>query len=291
MSITHTKVSAVPDGVDTSLVLPSDWNADHTVTSPLTVATIIGGTLATSSLTLKPTSGVGTTGADIIFQVGNNGGTEAMRIANSGHVSVATGPIPEYLFALRPGASAFGLVTNDFDSGANTGSAMEFAQDSSSGNTVAGRINVYGSGFSASGTLGLQTDSGGGVTIGSPTGGDKGAGTLNTAGDIYKNNTAYTSPDYVLEHWATGRIERFADHEGAAEYPGLRPLAEVKAFLRTEYTLPEIAAARTRGQGSVGVFAGGDAVLAALEAAYLYIFELEARVRTLETRGGDTPNP
>lgn len=31
MSVTHTKVSAVSDGADTSLVRPSDWNATHTI--------------------------------------------------------------------------------------------------------------------------------------------------------------------------------------------------------------------------------------------------------------------
>ena len=31
MAVTHTKVSAVSDGGDTSLVRPSDWNATHTI--------------------------------------------------------------------------------------------------------------------------------------------------------------------------------------------------------------------------------------------------------------------
>lgn len=39
-SITHTKISAVGDGADTSLVQPSDWNAVHTVTGS------VGGTPA-----------------------------------------------------------------------------------------------------------------------------------------------------------------------------------------------------------------------------------------------------
>jgi hypothetical protein len=51
------------------------------ITTPL----IIGGTGTTSSLTYKTTSEVGTTGADHIFQVGNNGAKEAMRILNSGN--------------------------------------------------------------------------------------------------------------------------------------------------------------------------------------------------------------
>ena len=47
-------------------------------------STIIGGTATTSDLTLQTTSGVGATGADMHFLVGNNGATEAMTILNSG---------------------------------------------------------------------------------------------------------------------------------------------------------------------------------------------------------------
>jgi len=60
--------------------------ASTSVTSPL----LIGGTGTTSSLTYKTTTGVGTTGADHIFQVGNNGATEAMRILNNGNVGIGT---------------------------------------------------------------------------------------------------------------------------------------------------------------------------------------------------------
>lgn len=52
---------------------------------------LIGGTGTTSTLTLKPTSGVGTTNADIIVQVGNNGGTEAARITNDGVTTIEAG--------------------------------------------------------------------------------------------------------------------------------------------------------------------------------------------------------
>lgn len=51
--------------------------------------TVIGGSAETSVLTLQSTSGVGTTDA-IKFTVGNNGGTEAMRIAHSGNVLIGT---------------------------------------------------------------------------------------------------------------------------------------------------------------------------------------------------------
>lgn len=48
------------------------------------INSIIGGTATTSTLTFKTTTGIGATGADHIFQVGNNGATEAVRILNSG---------------------------------------------------------------------------------------------------------------------------------------------------------------------------------------------------------------
>ena len=52
------------------------------ITSPL----VIGGTGTTSKLTHRTTTGVGATGADHIFQVGNNGSTEALRILNDGKI-------------------------------------------------------------------------------------------------------------------------------------------------------------------------------------------------------------
>src|SRR3990167_3728113 len=66
------------------------WSAAATIGTSLTVPLVIGGTGTTSTLSLRSTSGVGAAGADIIFQVGNNGATEAMRILNSGNVGIGT---------------------------------------------------------------------------------------------------------------------------------------------------------------------------------------------------------
>lgn len=51
---------------------------------------ITGGSNTSQTLTYKTTSGVGAAGADHIFQVGNNGGTEAMRITNDGKIGIGT---------------------------------------------------------------------------------------------------------------------------------------------------------------------------------------------------------
>lgn len=61
--------------------------------STMNVPLLVGGSGTGSTLTLKTTSGVGATSA-MIFHVGNNGATEAMRILNSGFVGFGiTAPV------------------------------------------------------------------------------------------------------------------------------------------------------------------------------------------------------
>lgn len=115
------------------------------------------------------------------------------------------------------------------------------------------------------------------IQIGSPTGGDKGVGTINVAADIYKNNVAYVNPDYVLEHWATHAIVKYAHKSGAEEYRGLMPLADVEQYARKNWCLPRFG--QTAGHG---LFSGGDALLASLEEAYLYIFDLQSQIHKLQ---------
>lgn len=60
------------------------FDTTPTFTTNITTPLIIGGTGTTSTLILQSTSGIGATGANINFQVGNNGATVAMVILNSG---------------------------------------------------------------------------------------------------------------------------------------------------------------------------------------------------------------
>ena len=73
ITVKHTKVSTIPDDADTSLVRPSDWNADHALTGVIDVANggtgaatltglVIGnGTSAMTAVTAPSGAVVGTT--------------------------------------------------------------------------------------------------------------------------------------------------------------------------------------------------------------------------------------
>jgi hypothetical protein len=97
ITVKHNKVSTIPDGDDTSVVRPSDWNADHTLTGLGTMAeqnansvAITGGTI--SGVTLPASNITGTLGVA-------NGGTGATTL--TGYVKgsgtsalTASGTIP-----------------------------------------------------------------------------------------------------------------------------------------------------------------------------------------------------
>ena len=79
---------------DTYISSASTWNAkagtaSPTFTTQITTPKVLGGTGTTQTLTFQTTSGVGTTGADMIFLVGNNGATEALKINNAGAISTS----------------------------------------------------------------------------------------------------------------------------------------------------------------------------------------------------------
>ena len=116
----------------------------------------------------------------------------------------------------------------------------------------------------------------GGLVVGSPTGGNKGAGTINVASGIYRNNSAYTNPDYVFERHFTGKVERYAENPGASPYVPMT-LEETEAYAKENFQLPRVAEKQE-------LFSRADILLEKIEELYLHIFDLNRRIKELEAR-------
>lgn len=234
---------------------------------------ITGGAL--SATTGAFSGAISGTGADNNIILSQNGGTQ-WRINNSNAGAAASA-----LLSLQNGTASASLNllgTGYTTSGSFIANRLVVYNNNAAGiaivaDNASGTINFATGGLTAVASIGAS----GGLQMGSPTGGDKGSGTINVAADIYKNNTAYTNPDYVLEKWATGKIVKFADKDGAKEYTGLMPLRDVEAFARTNLHLP-----RFGQKAGHGLFSGSDAILASVEESYLHLFNHEARIAKLE---------
>jgi hypothetical protein len=119
ITVKHLKVSTVPDAGDDTLVEPSDWNADHTLTGLGTMAeqdanavAITGGTI--SGVTIPASNVTGTLGVP-------NGGTGATTL--TGYVK-GTGTTPMTASATIPNTDITGLGTaSTKDAGAANGVA------------------------------------------------------------------------------------------------------------------------------------------------------------------------
>jgi len=115
-----TNIGTVTSGLINSQTISSSASFTGTVAvaTSLNSPIVYGGTGTTSTLTLRSTSGVGATGADIIFGVGNNGATEAMRILNNGNVGIGDVNPTNQLVARSSAASNTGItVANTNTSG------------------------------------------------------------------------------------------------------------------------------------------------------------------------------
>jgi len=139
----------------------------------------------------------------------------------------------------------------------------------------------------------------GGLTVGVPTGGQKGNGTINVRTNIYRQNSTYNHPDYVFEEHFIGpgegpsrrphepRGDDGEDDEGWY-YPGRRTLAQVKAHIAVHHQMPNI-----RG-GPMGIFDRTDVLLEMLEEGVLYDIEHNEAIEALQQRvvaleAGQTP--
>lgn len=134
----------------------------------------------------------------------------------------------------------------------------------------------WGSGVTGGLTIGAVATYLNGIQVGAPTGGDKGAGTINVATNVFKNNVAYNNPDYVLEYEYTGKIVRFKNHEGARDYKGRLSLDDLEKFVKENWRLPRIS------DEPCGIFTMADIALEKIEELTLYIIELHKRIQELE---------
>lgn len=204
------------------------------------------------------------------------GGTERIRITSSGSVGIGT-TSPSFQLTARTELtgtthSSNSIIRLESGAGGRT-TSIQFSD---------GVVASYVSAISGDISIGTSTKTitvhgGGGLTVGSPTGGDKGSGTINTAGDIYKNNSAYTNPDYVFEKYFTGKVDKFINNDGAKEYEGIVDINSLKDVLSETFRLPGM-----DGE-SKGIFGRSDFVLEKLEEAYIYITQLNKRVSELES--------
>lgn len=234
------------------------------------------------------------TSGTIAAIVGNS--TNAYVSGASGTTTNLYGVIANFNVSAGSVGSAYGLLVSRYQSGtasAITGDSMgiRIAEHSYSGSGTKPAVN-YGLfiDHQTSGTANyaIVTNAGtvnfaglgatGGVVCGSPTGGDKGAGTINVAGDVYKNNSAYTNPDYVLELAFHGAIQKYKENAGAADYKWLT-LDEVKAFAKEHLRLPGIG-----GDAPCGMFRRADFVLEKIEELFLHLFDKEAQINRLTAR-------
>ncbi len=100
-----------------------------TFTTNITAPLVIGGTGTTSTLTFRTTSsGSGTTGADFIWQSGNNGATELMRLLNAGRLGIGV-TAPTALIHLAAGTASASTAPLKFTSGTNLTTAEAGAME------------------------------------------------------------------------------------------------------------------------------------------------------------------
>jgi len=91
ITVKHTKVSTIPDGDDSSLIRPSDWNDDHVLTGTIPVAN--GGTGASTLTGYVKGNGTAAMTASATVPSTDVTGLGTMSTQNSNNISVTGGSI------------------------------------------------------------------------------------------------------------------------------------------------------------------------------------------------------
>jgi hypothetical protein len=87
ISVTHTKVSSIPDGADTDLIRPSDWNASHTLSGVGTMAEQNANNVAITGGSISGVTGVvsSVTGTAPVVSSGGTTPAISMHVADATH--------------------------------------------------------------------------------------------------------------------------------------------------------------------------------------------------------------
>ncbi len=214
----------------------------------------------------------------------NIGGTASANISGTGALTLgpSSGNAKRQIEFVNPAptstASLGGLIFY-----ATSSTAVASLDVQTDGNTDAGTFifNVVPHGAGGFAALRLASDGGLLVNTGAgaaPTGGSKGAGTLNVATGIYLNNTAYTNPGWVLDAWRGVPLTHsekwwMTKRDAPIGYVGRMSLSETEAYAREHGELPLM-----HREWDGDLFARGSLMLASLEEAYTYLFDLRSRL-------------
>ena len=110
ITVKHSKVSTIPDDADTSLVRPSDWNADHALTGVIDVTN--GGTGASTLTGYVKGNGTSAMTASATVPSGDITGLGTMSTQNANAVTITGGTINgTTVGATTPAAGTFTTIT------------------------------------------------------------------------------------------------------------------------------------------------------------------------------------
>ena len=194
--VSDTLVSLTATQTLTNKTLTSPTIATPTITTSATAPLVIGGTTASSGLSLQSTSGVGTSDT-INFKVGNNGATTAMTVNTSGNVGIGT-TSPTRLLTLSGSGVNTRVQINNTVSGKNFGL---YAADSGDSTINYGTSSALL--FTQSGSETMRIDSSGNLLVGTTTQ----VGKLNV---VASSNIGAGYTQYLRNTWS-----------GDVGYPGI----------------------------------------------------------------------
>jgi len=114
-------------------------NTNGTVTSNLSTGvsggqTLVGSTSTNSGIRYKATSGVGTTGANHNFLVGNNGADTAMTILNNKNVGIGTTSPSNLFHTYATSGASQGVLATNIGTGANDNAVIAVSNSTHSAN-------------------------------------------------------------------------------------------------------------------------------------------------------------